>query len=135
MALILVQGVMTGFTDDLRDKILGTNSHIVITDFGVNLSDYRQVMEKIGAVPDVVASTPFILNQVMLSSGSSVSGVVLHGIDVATAPTVIRIKKILVEGRLDQLEKEQASSDGGKLPGIIIGRELAKTLACGLGGR
>jgi lipoprotein-releasing system permease protein len=30
MALILVLGVMTGFTDDLLEKILGTNSHIVI---------------------------------------------------------------------------------------------------------
>ena len=133
MALILVLGVMTGFTDDLREKILGTNSHIVISKFGANLSDYRQVAEKIRGCPGVVASTPFILFQGMLSSGSNVSGVVLRGIDVATAPAVIRIQEILVEGRLDQLEKEQASSDGSKLQGIIIGRELSKMLGVGLG--
>lgn len=133
MALILVLGVMTGFTDDLREKILGTNSHIVISKFGANLSDYRQVMEKIRTCPGVVAATPFILFQGMLSSGSNVSGVVLRGIDVATAPAVIRIQEILVEGRLDQLEKEQASADGSKLQGIIIGRELSKMLGVGLG--
>jgi len=133
MALILVLGVMTGFSDDLREKILGTNSHLVISKYGANLSEYRQVMEKIRGCPGVVASTPFILFQGMLSSGSNVSGVVLRGIDVATAPSVIRIKETLVEGRLDQLEKEQASSDGGKLPGIIIGKELSKILGIGLG--
>jgi lipoprotein-releasing system permease protein len=133
MALILVLGVMTGFTDDLRGKILGTNSHIVISKFGANLSDYRQVMEKIRGGPGVVASTPFILFQGMLSSSSNVSGVVLRGIDVATAPAVIRIQEILVEGRLDQLDKEQVSSDGSKLQGIIIGRELSKMLGVGMG--
>ena len=101
MALILVLGVMTGFSDDLREKILGTNSHLVISKFGVNLSDYRQVMEKIRGCPGVVASTPFILFQGMLSNGANVSGVVLRGIDVATAPSVIRIKETLVEGRLE----------------------------------
>jgi lipoprotein-releasing system permease protein len=37
MALILVLGVMTGFTDDLLEKILGTNSHIVVTGYGAGI--------------------------------------------------------------------------------------------------
>ncbi len=111
MALILVQGVMTGFTDDLRNKILGTNSHVVITAYGSSIAEYRQVMQQIGAVPDVVAATPFILNQVMLSTGSSVSGVVLHGIDTLSAPKVTDIKKFLVDGELKQLDGEVAAEE------------------------
>jgi lipoprotein-releasing system permease protein len=133
MALILVLGVMTGFSDDLREKILGTNSHLVIQKFGGALNDYRAVMEKIRDCPGVVASTPFILSQAMLSSGTNVSGVVLRGIDIATAPSVIKIKETLVEGSLDQLGKEQQSADGAKLPGILVGKELAKLLGVGLG--
>lgn len=132
MALILVLGVMTGFSDDLREKILGTNSHLVIQKFGAALNDYRVVMEKIRDCPGVVASTPFILSQAMLSSGSNVSGVVLRGIDVVTAPSVIKIKETLVEGSLDQLAHDQQSADGSMLPGIIIGKELAKMLGVGL---
>jgi lipoprotein-releasing system permease protein len=133
MALILVLGVMTGFSDDLREKILGTNSHLVIQTFGGALNDYRAVMEKISGCPGVVASTPFILSQVMLSSGTNVSGVVLRGIDIDTAPAVIKIKETLVEGALGELVKEQQGADGTKLPGILIGKELAKLLGAGMG--
>lgn len=133
MALILVLGVMTGFSDDLREKILGTNSHLVIQKFGGALNDYRAVMEKISGCPGVVASTPFILSQVMLSSGTNVSGVVLRGIDIDTAPAVIKIKETLVEGALGELVKEQQGADGTKLPGILIGKELAKLLGAGMG--
>jgi len=133
MALILVLGVMTGFSDDLREKILGTNSHLVIQKFGGALNDYRTVMEKIRACPGVVASTPFFLSQVMLSSGTNVSGVVLRGIDIAPAPAVIKIRETLVEGALGELVKEQQGADGTKLPGILIGKELAKLLGAGMG--
>ena len=67
MALILVLGVMTGFTDDLREKILGTNSHVVISRFGAGMSDYKETMDRIAGVKDVVASTPFILSTVNCS--------------------------------------------------------------------
>lgn len=128
MALILVLGVMTGFTSDLREKILGTNSHIVISGPGTMLKDYRTIMDKISTVPDVVASTPFIICQVMVSTSSSVSGAVMRGVDVATAPYVIDLHKTLIEGKLEFLEQEFDSAEGGKLPGIIIGKELARTL-------
>jgi len=128
MALILVLGVMTGFTTDLREKILGTNSHVVISGFGANISDYRDVMAKAATVPDVVASTPFIMCQVMLSTGSNVSGVVLRGIDITTAPQVIDLQKTLREGSLELLEQQIDGGEGTKLPGIIIGRELSRML-------
>lgn len=128
MALILVLGVMTGFTDDLREKILGTNSHVVISRFGTTMSDYRDVMKRVGEVQDVIASTPFVLNQVMLSSGSKVSGAGLYGIDFHTAPDVISIKETIVEGDLALLEGDVAYAEGSRLPGIIIGKELSKLL-------
>jgi lipoprotein-releasing system permease protein len=128
MALILVLGVMTGFTSDLRDKILGTNSHVVISGFGTSFGDYRAIMEKAATVPDVVASTPFIICQVMLSTGANVSGVVLRGIDITTAPKVIDLQNTLREGSLPLLEQEIDGGEGTKLPGIIIGRELSRML-------
>ena len=41
MALIVVLAVMTGFTDSLREKILGINSHIVVQRLGNGITDYR----------------------------------------------------------------------------------------------
>jgi lipoprotein-releasing system permease protein len=127
MALILVLGVMTGFTDDLLEKILGTNSHIVITGFGSGLEDYEQTCATLEKVNGVAAATPFILTQVMLSSDTGISGAVLQGIDPQGAGSVISIETNLRSGRLEDLERLH-SYDELELPGIIVGSELAKTL-------
>ena len=92
MALIVVLAVMTGFENDLKEKILGTNAHIVVIRSGAPMEEYRSVMEKLKGFKGVQAATPFIYNQVMLSSGKNVSGVVLRGIDVATDRLVTRLR-------------------------------------------
>ena len=104
MALIIVLAVMTGFEEDLKDKILGTNAHIVVLKSTGTIADYPAVMEKLKGFPGVVAATPFIYNQVMLSSGKNVSGVVLRGVDTKTDPLVTNLHKTLVEGKLKDLD-------------------------------
>jgi lipoprotein-releasing system permease protein len=130
MALIIVLAVMTGFEEDLKGKILGTNAHIVVLKIGSPIEDYKNVEKKLMSFPGVVASTPFIYSQVMLSNGSNVSGVVLRGIDPKTDIKVTNLGKSLVQGKLQNLEKPVAASDGSSpaLPGVVIGKELAKNL-------
>ena len=124
MALIIVLGVMTGFSDDLRNKILGAKSHLVISQYGAGITNYREIMEKVEKTKDVVSTTPSIYSQVMLSSPSNALGVVLKGIDVDSAPKVTNLASIIKEGNLSDL-KGPASS--GR-PGIILGKELAMIL-------
>jgi len=128
-ALIIVLAVMNGFETDLRNKILGVNSHIVVTDYRGGMQNYRQVMGEIVAIPGVEAATPFIYSQAMLKSGSSTTGVVLRGLSTKGALKVINIGKIK-EGSLQGLETEGKPTGGAKAPrpGIVIGRELAKNL-------
>jgi lipoprotein-releasing system permease protein len=127
MALILVLGVMTGFTDDLLEKILGTNSHIVITGYGAGIENYDRTCTNLEQVSGVAATTPFIMTQVMLSSKTNVSGAVLQGIDPLGAGRVISIKENLIQGELEELA-DRHTFDGKELPGIIVGSELAKAL-------
>ena len=128
MALIIVLAVMTGFEEDLKDKILGTNAHIVVLDGAGPMQDYPSLLKKVQGIDGVVAATPFIYNQVMLSSGRNVSGVVLRGIDVASDAKVTNLHKSIVEGSLGALEDTSA-----KTPGLVIGKELAKNLGLFLG--
>jgi lipoprotein-releasing system permease protein len=127
MALIVVLAVMTGFEEDLKDKILGTNAHVVVTHNGTPMEDYRQIMAKLKGFKGVQAATPFIYNQVMLSSGKNVSGVVLRGIDVRSDRQVTKLSTSIVEGSLDQLDPVMGSGFGAK-PGLVVGKELAKHL-------
>jgi lipoprotein-releasing system permease protein len=123
MALIIVLAVMTGFEEDLKEKILGTNAHIVVLNGAGAMQDYQELLKKVQGIDGVVAATPFIYNQVMLSSGKNVSGVVLRGIDVASDAKVTNLHKSMVEGSLQALDDKAA-----KIPGLVIGKELAKNL-------
>jgi len=127
MALIIVLAVMTGFEEDLKEKILGTNAHVVVVRNGTPMEDYRQVMQKLKGFKGVTAATPFIYNQVMLSSGKNVSGVVLRGIDPSTDRLVTGLSKSIVEGTIDRLEPKMGDV-GDFLPGLLLGKELAKHL-------
>ncbi len=141
-ALIATLAVMTGFKEDLRDKILGTTSHIVITDrTRDNISDFSTLMDEVTQVPHVLAATPFIFKQVLLSAPSNAFGVVLRGIDPANEGKVTKLGENMVEGDLEFLttpppappEETEASDptikSGQKiLPGIVIGKELANRL-------
>ncbi|GFO61588.1 ABC transporter permease [Geomonas silvestris] len=122
MALIIVLAVMTGFEEDLKDKILGTNAHIVVLSGGGPMENYPEIIKRLESMDGVVAATPFIYNQVMLSSGRNVSGVVLRGIDVESDIKVTNLKKSMVQGSLTDLDVK------GDKPGLVIGKELAKNL-------
>lgn len=130
MALIVVLAVMTGFERDLKEKILGTNAHLVVIRSGAPMQNYRGIMEQLASLPGVQAATPFIYNQVMLSTGRNVSGVVLRGIDPATDQKVTRLAKSITQGDMTGLDPA-----GNADPGVMIGRELARHLNLTLGDR
>ncbi|HXE98697.1 MAG TPA: lipoprotein-releasing ABC transporter permease subunit [Dongiaceae bacterium] len=132
MALIVVLAVMTGFENDLKEKILGTNAHIVVIRSGAPMEEYRAVMERLKGFKGVQSATPFIYNQVMLSSGKNVSGVVLRGIDVATDRQVTRLSSSVVEGSIDGLDPGMGRG-ADTTPGLMVGKELARHLNIFLG--
>jgi len=121
-SLIVVLGVMNGFSEDLRSKILGVNAHVLVSSVGQGMEDYEGMAGKAAALPGVVGVTPFIYSEVMASTTQGVKGVVLRGIDPATAETVLSLSNSLEQGSLDAL-----ASEGGP-PRIIVGRELADRL-------
>jgi lipoprotein-releasing system permease protein len=131
-ALIIVIAVMNGFENDLRNKILGINSHVILMQYSGGMRNYSRAMEEVAQIPGVVASTPFIYSQGMLKHGNNVTGVVLRGISMENALKVINLGKIR-DGKLDYLTDGERSIPDLKpefadLPGIVIGTELAKNL-------
>jgi lipoprotein-releasing system permease protein len=125
MALIVVLAVMSGFEKTLKEKILGTQAHLVLLKASQEGMDhYEEVAKRVQEVKGVVSAAPFIFNQVMLSSESNVSGVVIKGIDPDRVGKVTELVHNMKAGRLQDL-KEAGESD---LAGVILGVELAKHL-------
>ena len=57
MALIVVIAVMSGFGKDLRDKIMGTNSHVVVTNINREMvKNYEDVLRQVKEVDGVTAA-------------------------------------------------------------------------------
>jgi lipoprotein-releasing system permease protein len=165
--------VMGGFSSDLKRKILGNNAHIVVDTTSQSAwGDYIPTLERLRSVPGVVAATPVVQGEVMVSSASNLAGVVVHGIDADTIGRVIDLPKnieapVKIEDKLAYLENPEllrhippdeviGIGQGGEeytkgpdlppladdidpavrdalpgpplRPGLVIGRELAKTL-------
>jgi lipoprotein-releasing system permease protein len=126
MALIVVIAVMAGFESDLKQRILGVESHIVLMRHDGSFSGYKKISKQINGLQGVEAATPFIYSQIMLRSSTGVSGAVLRGIDPESASSVIKILKNSVLQNLKQIQREGDSKTF--VPGIILGKELARNL-------
>lgn len=131
IALIVVLAVFSGFTDGLRDQILGVNSHIIVQRMGGTIQEYALTRERIRTVSDVTGSTPYLFSQTLLSSASSGTGVVLRGIDPATAQSVISLPNQMTEGSIDDLITDPATG----IPNVILGKNLAQDLRVRVGDR
>ncbi len=138
-ALVIVLGVYNGFTTDIRDKILSANAHVIVGGpFWASLpaaanthSDSRlqNALNTIRRVPGVTGVSPFLYAEGMISSSRGVKGLVMRGVDPASASGVIGMLDHLTEGSIDALEAQSGP------PGVIIGKELAKRLRLHVGSR
>ena len=144
-ALIGTVGIMTGFKEDIQAKILGTTAHIIVQDrMKDSMSEYDPVAKQVATVPGVVAATPFVLKQVLLTTQTGVQGIVIRGIDPQREGMVTELAKNLSTGQLEDLNRpvkvKQPPADDPtgpavetEKPAIILGKELALRLGVFVG--
>ena len=131
MTLNVVMAVMTGFEETLRDRLLGINAHIALLKSGDPLSEYEEILKRVVKESGVVAASPSVYGQVMLTSGPRVGGAVVRGIDPDRLNRVVDIQRYLREGTLAGLKKAHPLQVGDRtvyLPGVILGVRLANQL-------
>jgi lipoprotein-releasing system permease protein len=133
--LDIVLGVMTGMEQELRDKILGFNPHVVVVSYGGALGGTDDALARVRGVAGVKAAAPFVYGQAMITVGRAVSGIVVRGIDPESAGGVVDVERHLASGSLAALSTPHkvtlpADEGGGtvELSGLLIGQELARQL-------
>lgn len=121
-ALIVVIGVMAGFDNELREKIIGANSHIVIEQEG-GIEDSAALIKKIKTEPHVVSASPFLDGQAFIRAKDNIQGVSIRGIVADEELKVSKIGSYLKAGSIDGL------NNGG----MLIGTEMAQRYGLKLG--
>ena len=125
MALLTVLSVMSGFHEDLQKKILGANAHAVVLSYSGTIRDYPAMIEKVKTEPLVEDASPFVLGQVLVSSGKNAHGIFMKGIDIASEARTTEILQRIKFGKAPQ-PGVITGTDG--VPWIMIGSELAAML-------
>ncbi|MDI6801805.1 MAG: FtsX-like permease family protein [Thermodesulfovibrionales bacterium] len=142
MALLVVLSVMSGFHEDLQKKILGANAHAVVLSYKGGIDNYKSLMDKLKNEPHIVAAAPFVLGQVMVSSGKKAHGVFMRGIEPfaerKTTDILNRIKEGSIEDLISEVRNKEQKEKISKLktpdlelqsvPWIILGKELSAML-------
>ena len=124
-ALIVVLSVMNGFQDELRSRILGVAAHIEISGFDNTLADWQKVSAESLKTPEVEAAAPYVMGQGLLAYDQAVQGAVVRGIVPNLENGVTDVGRKMRVGSLSALRPGEW--------GIVLGAELARTLAVGLG--
>ena len=120
-ALIIVLSVMNGFQKEVRDRMLGVLSHIEVLAYtGAAIDNPAGVQNTLALQPQVLASAPFVLSQVLLAQGEDMRGTLVRGIDPAQEVLVTDAVALMPPDVLAQLQPGTF--------GVVLGNELARAL-------
>ena len=120
-ALIIVLSVMNGFQKEVRDRMLGVLSHIEVLAYtGAAIDNPTGVQNTLALQPQVLASAPFVLSQVLLAQGEDMRGALVRGIDPAQEVLVTDAVALMPPEVLAQLQPGTF--------GVVLGNELARAL-------
>lgn len=135
-AMIVVLSVMDGFEGELKKRLMTTDSHILIAPSHENTVNERgffpskspqaeALTRAIAEEAAIRSAWPVISTEAILRAGKRVSGIALKGYSEAR---VQEIRADLVETAEPQLLTKIENGEAVRLPGLMLGQELAYLL-------
>ncbi len=144
--LTVTLAVMSGFQEDLRDRLLAFTPQLTVERADGGIFNTAELLRRLEAIPQVSAVAPFVTSQVMAVASTEsgvpgyVSGGTLRGVEVGNNKVLTELRNTLESGSLAGLSESHAVQivDHGQrrtvdLPGAIIGRSLAYDLGLRVG--
>lgn len=128
-ALVVALAINNGFRTEMEQRLLGATADItLLRPSNDGIKDYDALAERLSKVSGVVATSPGLYEQVLVSSQSRAQGVVIKGVDAQREIRVGNLLTKLREGSLEGLEQKFSDADP-----LIVGSELAKSLGLFVG--
>jgi lipoprotein-releasing system permease protein len=123
-ALVVVPAVMNGFETEVRDRIAGTNAHVLLLSYEDHgIVDTTAVMARLRARPDVLGVSPFVYSKALITRQGIADGVIVKGVDLRQEREVTTVARD-IRPALDRIP----DAAGDSLPGVVLGVEVASRL-------
>lgn len=125
-ALITTLSVMNGFQTDIKEKIIGAQSHILV--FGkMSEPTYKKNIQLIEKLPLVEAAAPHIYGQAIITYAGQSVGLIVRGLDPEQEKKINTLADSVEEGSFTPDWPQDAP------PPLVLGSELAASLGADIG--
>ncbi len=126
-ALITTLSVMNGFQTDIKDKVIGAQSHILV--FGrMSPEVYQKNIALIEALPEVAAAAPHIYGQAIITHAGQSLGLIIRGLDPEQEKKINSLADSLTEGSFEPTDWPQDAPAP-----LVLGTELAANIGADIG--
>lgn len=122
-ALIVTMAIMNGFNNEIEEKILSINPHIIIGSERP-IDNPKDLISMVKDVEDILEAEEFLDGQALINVKDKAMGILLRGIHPDPKMRLTRMDDHLTAGTL-----------GLKGEGAIVGSELAKNFRLNVGDR
>ncbi|HXG67276.1 MAG TPA: ABC transporter permease [Blastocatellia bacterium] len=129
-SLIIVLAMMTGFREEFQTKILAGTQHLnLMRKDGRPIENYREVAERVSALPHVTAAAATLYSRVLIQGTEKADGAILKGVDTSAPRHANEIYQFKINGEADALaEPETDPETGARIDHILVGRDLAQAV-------
>ncbi len=154
-SLVIALAINNGFRKDLQEQLLGSTSHVTLMRVdNEGIRDWRELLDRLEKQPHVLAASPALYEQVLISRGARANGAMLKGIVPDRERRISRLLQDVKIGSAEALEKAQeqanppqnegseannpSSLEGARerlrsFPPIILGKDMADNLGATVG--
>ena len=124
--ITVVLSVMNGFSSMWEEKVIGARAHFSVLSRAGDISNYFAINDRIGGMPGVVGATPFLATDAILRGhDGGLQAIMLKGIDPGTVGNATQLLETIRAGSLADLEPKPDGDEIARLPGLIVGAEIA----------
>jgi lipoprotein-releasing system permease protein len=148
-SLIIALAITNGFRQDLQNRLLASTAHVSLMESqGTGIRDWRALLAKMQNQPHVVAASPALYEEVLVSRGARAKGLLLKGIVPKYESRVSELLKAVRVGSAEPLKASEDFFNGTAQPSdateaepgapqpfppIVLGADLADDLGATVG--
>jgi lipoprotein-releasing system permease protein len=117
--LIIVMAVMNGFRNELIQKILGVNGHVIVYRVADPFTDYDEATARLSKVPGVRSVAPLIEGQAMISSSAVTLGGLIRGVSEGAIRRMPLVADNVRFGTFDGFDDSESLAIGIRLANML----------------